>query len=257
MLKPEQYYLKIGRASDLSKAGERRLYRFLEIFPGALSWLTLLLVIFLSWQKPVWVAFFIIIFDLYWVLKTIFLSFHQQSAFKKMKRNLKIDWMEKLRQLEGKNWQDIYHLVILPVYKEKMEIVHSTFQALVSSRYPLDKLIVVLAIEERAGAVGEEIAKKIQEEFGDKFFRFLITVHPQDIEGEIAGKGSNETWAGRKAKELIDDLKIPYERIIVSSFDINTQVYPQYFACATYNYLTCPDPLHSSFQPIPIYNNNI
>jgi hypothetical protein len=105
--------------------------------------------------------------------------------------------------------------------------------------------------------LGQEIAKKIQEEFGDKFFRFLITVHPQNIEGEIAGKGSNETWAGRKAQELIDKLQIPYEQIIVSSFDIDTQVYPYYFACLTHNYLTCSDPFHSSFQPIPVYNNNI
>ncbi|MDP2856280.1 MAG: glycosyltransferase family 2 protein [bacterium] len=275
MLKPEQYYLKIGRADDLLKAGERRFFRFLEIMPGLLSWLTLLLVIFLSWQKPVWVAFFIIVFDLYWFLKTIFLSFHQQSAFKKMKRNLKIDWIEKLEQLTSprresevhqpwaevglgpKNWNDIYHLVILPVYKEKIEVVRSTFQALVSSRYPFDKLIVILATEERAGVVGQETAKKIQEEFGDKFFRFFMTVHPQNIVGEIAGKGSNETWAGKKAKELIDELRIPYEQVVISSFDIDTQVYPYYFACVTYNYLTCSDPFHSSFQPIPVYNNNI
>jgi hypothetical protein len=265
MLKPEQYYLKIGKAADLVKPKERRLFRFLEIMPGALSWLTLLLVIFLSWQRPVWVAFFIIVFDLYWFLKTIFLSFHQQSSFIKMKRNLKVDWIDKLGHLTNpklagvslKSWTDIHHLVILPVYKEKIELVHSTFQALASSKYPLDKLIVVLATEERAGVLGQETAKKIQEEFGQKFFRFLITVHPQNIEGEIAGKGSNETWAGRKAKELIDELQIPYEQIIVSSFDIDTQVYPYYFACATYNYLTCLDPFHSSFQPIPIYNNNI
>jgi len=260
----EKYYIKIGFARDIEKPGERRLFRFLEILPGVLSWGTILLVIFLSWQRPVWIAFFIIAFDLYWLLKTIFLSFHQQTSFRKMKENLKIDWLEKLKKFKIQNskfkineWSDIYHLVILPMYKEKFEVVQSTFLALMNSKYPSDKFIVVLATEERAGESAQEIAQKIKQEFGNKFFRFLITVHPANITGELKGKGANETWAGRKAQKMIDELKIPYENIIVSSFDIDTQVYPYYFACLTYNYLVCKDPLHSSFQPIPRYDNNI
>lgn len=264
----ENNYIKIGFARDLENPQDRRLFRFLEILPGVLSWGTILLVIFLSWQKPVWIAFFIIAFDIYWFLKTIFLSFHQQVSFKKMKRNLEIDWLDKLEDmrevkppvggLTSKNWREIYHLVILPMYREKFEVIQSTFNALVNSKYPLDRLIVVLATEERVGKPAQEIARAVKQEFGDKFFRFLITIHPQDIPGELKGKGSNETWAGRRVKEeIIDPLKIPYENIIVSSFDIDTQVFPYYFACLTYNYLTCKDPLHSSFQPVPIYNNNI
>jgi len=257
-------YIKIGFAKDIENKKDRRLFRFLEILPGVLSWGTILLVIILSWQKPVWVAFFIIAFDTYWLLKTVFLSFHQQASFRKMKRNLKIDWLEKLSKLKIENcklkienYSDIYHLVILPMYKEDLKVIRPTFRALVDSKYPLNKLIVVLATEERVGQSAQNVAQVIKQEFGNKFFRFMVTVHPEDIAGELAGKGSNETWAGRKAKELIDGLKIPYENIIVSSFDIDTQVYPYYFACLTYNYLICEDSLHSSFQPVPVYNNNI
>jgi hypothetical protein len=258
-------YLKIGFSPDIKDSKNRRIFRLLEILPGTLSWLTILLVIFLSWQRPVWIAFFIISFDIYWLLKTIFLSFHQQASFKRMKENLKINWLKKLDELriencklKIENWFDIYHLIILPMYKEGLEVVRPTFQALANSKYPLDKLVVVLAIEERVGEQAQKIAEEIQKEFGNKFFRFLITVHPEDIEGELAGKGSNETWASRIAKkEIIDPLRIPYENIIISSFDIDTQVYPYYFACLTYHYLTCKEPLRSSFQPVPIYNNNI
>ena len=253
----DKKYIKIGFARDLEDKKERRLFRFLEIIPGVLSWLTILLVILLSWKKPVWVVFFIIAFDIYWLLKTLFLSFHQRVAFKKMKQSLKIDWLQKLDELPVRNWQEIYHLIILPFYKEKLEIVRPTFKALVNSKYPLDKFIVFLAAEERAGEQAIEIIEEIKKEFKDKFFKFSFTIHPKNIAGELAGKGANETWAGREAKKLIDELKIPYENIIVSSFDIDTQVYPYYFACLTHNYLTCKDPLHSSFQPVPIYNNNI
>ncbi len=251
-------YLKIGFSPDIKNSKDRRIFRLLEILPGALSWVTILLVIFLSWQRPVWVAFFIIAFDIYWLLKTLFLSFHQQASFKKMKKNLKVDWLKKLDELPAQDWRAIYHLIILPAYKENLKVIRSTFKALINSKYPLDKFIVVLAIEERVGESAQEIAREIQKEFDNKFFRFLITIHPKNISGELAGKGSNETWAARIAKnEIIDSLRIPYENVIVSSFDIDTQVYPYYFACLTYNYLTCKDPLHSSFQPIPIYNNNI
>ncbi len=257
-------YLKVGFARDLSNSKDRRLFRFLEILPGVLSWATIFIVIFLSWQRPIWVAFFIIVFDIYWLLKTLFLSLHQRTSFDRIRKNLKADWLKRLDRLriencklKIENWSDVCHLVILPMYKEGLEVVRPTFQALVNSKYPLNKLIVVLGIEERAGQVAQEVAREIKKEFGNKFLKFLITIHPKNISGEIAGKGPNETWAGKKAKELIDKERIPYENIIVSSFDIDTQVYDQYFACLTYHYLTCKDPLRSSFQPVPIYNNNI
>jgi hypothetical protein len=57
-------YLKIGFSSDIKSRKDRRLFRFLEILPGTSSWLTLFLVVFLSWQRPVWIAVFIICFDI-------------------------------------------------------------------------------------------------------------------------------------------------------------------------------------------------
>ncbi|MFH1308897.1 MAG: glycosyltransferase family 2 protein [Patescibacteria group bacterium] len=248
-------YLQIGFSGDLSNKKDKRLFRFLEIMPGVLSLGTLALFVFLSWHKPVWVAVFIIIFDIYWLLKTLFLSFHQQSALKKLKKNLKTDWIKKLNELS--DWKNIYQLIIFPMYKEGIEIVRPAFKSLIDSNYPLNNFIVVLALEERAGEQPKQVAEQIKKEFGDKFFKFLITIHPKDIQGELAGKGSNETWAAKKAKKLIDELNISYENVIVSSFDIDTQVYEQYFACLTYHYLTCKNPLQSSFQPIPMYNNNI
>ncbi|MEK7503726.1 MAG: hypothetical protein AAB577_01955, partial [Patescibacteria group bacterium] len=118
-------------------------------------------------------------------------------------------------------------------------------------------MIVVLATEKRAGQKAREVAAAISKEYEGKFFKFLITEHPENISGEIPGKGSNESWAGKRVKEIIiDPLGIPYEDIIVSCFDIDAQVYPQYFSCLAYYYLTSPNPLRSSFQPIPLYFNN-
>ena len=161
-----------------------------------------------------------------------------------MKKNEKIDWRLKLDELPGTQWEDIYHLVIIPVYKEPLQIIKASFESLAKSDYPKNKMIVVLSCEERGGKDAKELARAISKEFQNKFFKLLITFHPSDLRGEMAGKGANETWGARKAKELIDSLKIPYEDIIVSSFDADTCVPPRYFSCLTYHYLTQPDPFY-------------
>lgn len=259
---PEKYYLNIGRAGDLKNPKERFVYRLLEIMPGFLIWLTLLAMIIASWLKPVWATIFIIAFSFYWLVRVAYFVFHLVASYRKMKRNLKINWLERLSALAkndpAKNWLEIYQLIIFPIYKENWEIARTSFQALADSDFPKERMVVVLATEEKAGESAQVVAKNISQEFAAVFPHFLVTCHPQDLPGEIAGKGANGNWAARSAKEkIIDALSIPYENIIVSFFDIDTQVFPQYFSCLTYHYLTSKNPCRASFQPIPLYLNNL
>lgn len=261
----KKYYLKVGKATDLKKTGDRILFRFFEIFPGFLTWGTIIGAVVLSWLKPFWAAIFIIALIFYWLFRTFYFSFHLSACYKEMREHEKINWLNKIKKLRPKesilrikDWRDIYHLVILPMYKEPLNIVRDTLRAIEASDYPKDRLIVVLATEERAGRAAEETAKIIKKEFGDKFFRLLTTCHPMNLPNEIPGHGSNDAWAAKEAKKhIIDVVKIPYENVIVSSFDIDTCVYPKYFSCLTYYYLTSPKPTRTSFQPIPLYVNNI
>jgi len=249
-------YLSLSKAKDLENPKQRIIYRFLEILPGLLSWLTLFGCFFFSWLSPVTVAVFIILFDFYWLLKIGYLSFHQIASFNKMKKNLKTDWLKKVFRIN--DWDQVYHLIILPFYKENKEIVESSCQAMLDSDYPKEKIMIVLSVEERAGKEAQIIANQMKEKFSSKFFKFLITIHPKNLESEIAGKGSNTTWAIKKAKqEIIEPLNMDKDNIIVSTFDIDTKPYPQYFSCLTYHFLTVENPQYCSYQPIPIYNNNI
>ncbi|MBI4034187.1 MAG: glycosyltransferase family 2 protein [Candidatus Brennerbacteria bacterium] len=230
--------------------------RFFEIIPGALVWVTFILLFWLSFKAPVFVSVFFILYSLFWLARIVYLHFHLRFSFAKTRENLKIDWRGKLEELE--RWRDVYHLVILPMYKEPLPVVRETFLALRGSNYPKDKIMVVLGTEEGAGGEAASIAESIKREFGKDFFRFLITRHPEGIEGEIPGKGSNETWAGRRAKdEIIDPLGLEYEKIIVSVLDVDTQVPPEYFGRLTYVFRTCGNPQRSSYQPIPLFTNNI
>jgi hypothetical protein len=250
-------HLHVGFARDLSNPRDRRLYRALEILPGFLAWATLALVIILSRIAPIGIAFFIIAFDVYWLIKTIYLSFHMRSTFNIMRANLKRDWMAELAS-SGKPWNEMYHLVILPFYKEPASIIRGALASLAHGHYPADRFIIVLSTEERGGEESQVTLRAMEQEFGSTFFKFLTTTHPAGIPGEIPGKGSNESWAGRHVlKEVIAPLNISHERILVSVFDIDTVVPKDFFACLTWNFFHAEHPLRSSYQPIPIFTNNI
>jgi len=259
-------YLRIGTAQDLENKKEKLIFRIFEILPGTISWISLFLAVFLSWRRPRLISFFILGFIIYWFVKSIYLSFHLKSGFERMRKHEKIDWIKKLEELPTaqyslstiNNWYDIYHLVLFPNYKEPYEVIKEGLESFLNSDYPKDKIAVVLSFEERAGAERKEVAERIKKEFEGKFFKLLITFHPDNLPNEIAGHGSNDAWAAKKAKEKIfDPLNIPYENVIISSFDVDTRVFPKYFSCLTYHYLTCKSPTKTSFQPVPLYVNNI
>jgi hypothetical protein len=244
--------------------------RAYEILPGALAWATIILMFVLSWRLPIWVSIFIILFDIYWLLKTIYLSLHLRATFNEMKKNLATDWLAKLEEGNGvadaasasPRWQDIIHLVILPMFDEPYEVVRESFERLVAVHYPHEKLFVVLGTEERAGDAARETGEKIAREFSGKFGKFMVTRHPGNLPGEIPGKGSNESWAGTQAKAaLLDPLtlsgKLRTKNVLVSVFDIDTQVFPEYFGRLTYVFLHAPDRMRAIYQPIPLFVNNI
>lgn len=269
--------------------------KFLEILPGASSWLILILPILIAAFHPAWVAAFVIAFDFYWLVRAIIFGVYLISGYFRIKRDSKIDWMKRLQDLkldanihleilqeelkhgnflERKrlhqeikrvkkaikygflDWEKIYQVVILPTYKEPVETLESSIESYEKSEYPNSRIMVVVAMEEREG---EEIYRKskiLMEKFQNKFKHFMVTYHP-DIVGELKGKGANSTWAAKKLEQYLDSEKIPDDHIIVSIFDADTRVHPKYFSTLTYKYIINPNRRRRSFQPIPLYSNNI
>ncbi|PKM91127.1 hypothetical protein CVU82_03680 [Candidatus Falkowbacteria bacterium HGW-Falkowbacteria-1] len=264
-------YLKVAKATELF-GRDRRIYRFLEMLPGILSIGSLLVLIILSFIKPVWVAYFLIAFNVYWLLLVVFLGIYLITSYQKLKINRSIDWAEKCHSLENKPeclsekclakkglvWREIIHLIILPTFNENLEIIRTCFLGLVKNNYPTQKMIVVLAIEERAGQEARERAAIIEKEFSAYFKNLLVTIHPDGIEGELKGKGANQAFAGKLVKkEIIDKEGLDYDKILVSVFDIDTVALPGYFHCLSYKFLTVENPYQASYQPVPVYHNNV
>lgn len=234
--------------------------RFWEIFPGAVTWTALISPFVLSFYWPAGVATFVIIFDLYWLYKSILMGYHLIAGYRNMKHDLKIDWLQKLHQLSTDeftpDWHKVYHAIIFATYKEEVETLIPSFQALVNSDFPKEKIILVLATEKRDEERARKNAEILREKFGNHFYKFIVTVHP-DIPGEVKAKGANVKWAAKKLQQFVESEKMLLENVIVTTCDADTRVHEKYLSCLTYKYIINPNRTRRSFQPIPLYNNNI
>ena len=67
-------YLDIAKANDLKNKKDRIIYRLLEIFPGALTWIALTSPVWLSFTLPFAVAYLIILADTYWLVNAFKIS---------------------------------------------------------------------------------------------------------------------------------------------------------------------------------------
>lgn len=271
--------------------------RFWEVLPGLQFWVVFVGAILLSNFRPVWAALFIICFDLYWVLKALNVATHLFAAYRKFQLFVTIDWLnmagrlkdvggyleylsarmksssgrqaeyfkseiQRITKLKAKgtsslDLENFYQLVLIPFTNESFEILDSTLQALRQTNYPKEKMILLLAGEERAGEPGKAVARKIQEKYEGCFFKFFTTFHPDGLPNEIKGKSANASYAVQAVIPQLYEMGIQDEQVLVSNFDSDTIVHPQYFARVIYEFLTAEKPYQSSYQPIAVYNNNI
>ena len=129
------------------RLSDKQKYRILEIIPGVLVWATLIGLVVLAFVKTLWAIYFIIIFDVYWLTRIIFMLIHLVFAWRKYKKEIKKDWLDKLKKEKDGEWDKIYHLIVMPTYTEPYEVLRDTFKVLVDMKYPLNKFIVALGGE--------------------------------------------------------------------------------------------------------------
>lgn len=233
------------------------LQRTLEILPGALTWLTFILPVILSFIWPAIVSIYMLLFVTFWLLKAFVMSYHLIKGYRQFRKDIKTDWLKKCENEFPNTWHNLYHLIIIPTYKEEYDTLRQTMDALEQSNYPLDKLIVVLGTEARDTEGGLPNAQRLAKELDNKFYKFYYTVHELQP-GETPGKGSNMCFAAKQAvANIIEKNNIPTHKVVVTSLDADHRADRQYFACISYNFLKADDSDHKSFQPIPLFFNNI
>lgn len=260
-----------------------RRYRAFEILPGALSWSVLLFPIVLSQISPHATVFFILIYLLLWFVKALALNRRALQGYRMLKLHQKLPWDVLVQELQdGKvsqpdrhipSWHyetvrrlqetpavvqpdDIIHAIIVATYNEAREILEPTFQTVLASKYDMKKVIFVVAYEGRDGAQSEQASLDLIKQYGGQFRHAMAVKHPL-TEGEVRGKGGNITYAGRELAKYLESQGIDPIRVPVTTLDADNKPHPQYLAALSYLYAASPDPVHVSYQPIPMYTNNI
>jgi hypothetical protein len=152
---------------------------------------------------------------------------------------------------------DLYQVALVAVYNESKEVVEPTIKSILASHYDSSKVILVIAYEERGGKRTEEVTQEIIAKYKNKFFHAMAVKHPSNIPNEIIGKGGNITYAARELEKFLETKKIDPIKVVVTTLDSDNRPDKNYFAALAYTYIACIDPLHISFQPIPMYTNNI
>lgn len=223
--------------------------------PGFVSWNLILFLVWGGYFFPVVTAYFILAYDAYWVYKGASLMVAVILSNFKIKAAQHVDWMQEIKGFG--DWKKVKHVVMIMVANESVETYKRTLEALTKQTFPLKQIAVVMATEARFPDGGLE-CEGLRKGLGSGFGKYMVTVHPADIVGEIKGKSSNEAWAAREAKKgLVDELGWDIRYVTITSNDADAISDPQYFAYLTFKFLDDPNRYERFWQPAIVFYNNI
>ncbi len=258
-------------------------YRFFEMLPGLLSWSILTLPFILSLFIPTVVALIIIAFFLLWFARAVGLNVRVIQGWRRVQQHQKLNWakmLEELEQLDPKGhskelpkWHyeiiervkatptpikphEVIHAVFVFAYNEGIEILEPTVQSLLDSDYGMKKVILVLAYEARDGAQSEEAMLTLAKKYGSDFRHIVVSKHPL-TPGEVRGKGGNFNYAARKLQDYLQQQHIDPKYVMVTALDSDNRPHSKYFTALSYIFTATPNPKHASYQPVPMFTNNI
>jgi hypothetical protein len=231
----------------------RKSHRFFEIIPPLTSVTLITMPFWGSFIFPVQLAYFILFFNVYWLYKSFNLLFCLYISSKKILAAEKMDWLEKADSV--KDFEKVKHVVIIPNYIEPVEKLRQTLETITSQSFPLKRMFVFIAMEERDKGAKEK--KQILEtDFKDVFGGLYFTFHP-DLPNEVKGKSSNEAYAGREAyRILIQEKKMDIDYLTVSSVDADSLFHKQYFSYLAYMFLTSKNRYLRFWQSANVNYNN-
>ena len=259
-------------------------YRLFEILPGALTWTILSLPIILGILSAKLAAYFVIAYLLLWFARAIGIDIRALQGWRTMNKHKNLPWKKLNNDLENlavktpdaPRWHvrnlrrvenniahtrikpsEVYHAIIIAFWDESRDVVEPTVKSVLDSSYDPKKIILVLAYEQRGGPEIEATAKDLVKKFGKNFYHTQAVMHPWPMTGEVIGKGGNITFAGRWLKTYLEEEKIDPLHVLVTTLDSDNRPDKQYLGPLTYTYCSTEDPRHSSYQPIPMFLNNI
>jgi hypothetical protein len=143
----------------------------------------------------------------------------------------------------------VVHAIIIPNYKEEIDTLTETLDVLASHPQARECYDIYLGMEQRE-VNGDVKAMTLIQTFVKRFRSISFTMHPSDIPGESAGKGSNVAWA---ARELSRNYSFSMRKnVIVTGIDADSLLSANFFDGITRLHLAHPDTATTTMYCCPI-----
>lgn len=227
--------------------------RLLEVMPPLTGLFLVTLPFWGSLLFPVYLSYFIIFFNVYWLYKSVNLAITSWIASRKIHQAEDKDWLDEVKKVY--NFDKVSHLVIIPSYKETYEKIRLTLESIKNQTFPVERMYVYLALEKREENVKDK-AEKLKREYEKIFGGFFYTLHP-DLPHEVKGKSSNQAYAAKIAyRELIKKGKLDMDFMTVSSVDADVLFDKQFYSYLAHSFLTSPDRYHTFWQSANVHYSN-
>jgi len=238
-----------------SAADSRR--NFGHMLPGILSWSVIVIAILGGIFFPQMWLVIATVFVTYFIGRMGFTMALALVGERKIWNATHTDWTVDEDEVGpfGFAPSDVRHLVIVPTYKEPIEIINRTMEALAAQHRAGERLVVVLGMEEREADAREKAAGLI-ERYGENFLHMMASIHPGNIPGEEPGKSSNEAWAARRVRAEVDRLALDPSLCTITSCDADSVLDSMYFSAVAKSFAR-EERRHLSFWQAPLffYNN--
>lgn len=253
------------RAYDLTSQS----FKIVRMIPG---FITLLLLFAPIWATvigvPELVLYYVAFLSVYWFYKTIVTNIGNLVGFRRYKRALELNWDAMIQRIDWAklpnpeqlpaSYADLKVIILIPFYKEPYEVLSETVKSILDTTYDLKKIHLVLAVEESGGEASAETARRIGEDFGDKFGDYAYYFHPKGIPGEAIGiAGPNLSWAAREYVKKLQSQGQDLKNYLTIKYDSDMLLSKKFLSNFVHTYLVTPDRYHAFFSPATIlYSNN-
>jgi hypothetical protein len=232
--------------------------RLANAVPGSLTWLVLACALLGVMVFPGQWLTVVAVFLVWIIARMAVMLVGAVIGERRVKRWHAIDWTfeESVPSpTTGVVPDEVRHIVLLPNYREPLPILSRTLDALAVQHKARERIIVVLATEERE----QEAPAKMQRllaEYAGSFLGMLVTVHPAGLEDEVPGKSSNQAWAAKQAREYVDEIGLDAELVTITSCDSDSVFDRDYFAALSRRFADDPERFYRFWQaPLRYYNN--
>ncbi|MDQ2943299.1 MAG: hypothetical protein M3R21_06485, partial [Candidatus Dormibacteraeota bacterium] len=205
--------------------------RLFEAAPGLVTWILLLapawIPIVFPWPGAFAVAAAVLVFDIYWLFRSVTVVTGVYSTLWRMRRDMKKDWLAICLedQKAGRNDPLQYlHLCIIPTYTEPYHVLERTVQAIVDSNYP-PELKMIGIITRDTDKPGWENVARLKEKFGAQL-RGLYHIKDPLEPGIVIGKSAAMNWGGRWMVRVLTEEGYNLDHVLITDLDSDYRVHP-------------------------------